>query len=152
MKNIYQLIQTTLNGLHRAENYLREDLDAICDETMHNYASETLNIIENSINQVNEWLKENPENQKKFEISYVLGTEAVRKYSQTVDMGQKWDVSSLRDCGGVAHASFDTQAELDAYKRGIEDATGYLESEQMMTDDEWNEYLEEYFNDEEQEE
>lgn len=152
MKNIYQLIQTTLNGLHRAENSPREDLDAICDETMHNYASETLNIIENSINQVNVWLKENPENQKKFEISYVLGTEAVRKYSQAVDMRQKWDVSSLRDSGGVAHASFDTQAELDAYKRGIEDATGYLESEQMMTDDEWNEYLEEYFNDEEQEE
>lgn len=138
--------------MQSAENYLREDLDAICDETMHNYASETLNIIENSINQVNEWLKENPENQKKFEISYVLGTEAVKKYSQAVDMGQKWDVSSLRDCECVAHASFDTQAELDAYKRGIEDATGYLESEQMMTDDERNEYLEEYFNDEEEEE
>lgn len=138
--------------MQSAENYLREDLDAICDETMHNYASETLNIIENSINQVNEWLKENPENQKKFEISYVLGTEAVKKYSQAVDMGQKWDVSSLRDCECVAHASFDTQAELDAYKRGIEDATGYLESEQMMTDDEWYEYLLEYFNDEDEEE
>lgn len=150
MKNIYQLIQTTLNGLKSAENYLREDLDAICDETMQNYANETLNIIENSIDKVNEWLKEHPENQKKFEISYVLGTEAVKVYSEAIDNGKKWNISSLCDCGAVSHASFETQEELDAYKQGIKDATGWLESEPIMNDKEWKEYLEEYFSDDEE--
>ena len=90
----------------------------------------------------------NNRQKKNFKVSYVLGTEAVREYSNCVDSGEKWSVSSLCDCGSVSHGEFATQAELDAYIQGIEDATGWLESERMMTDKEWKEYLGKYFSDE----
>jgi len=90
----------------------------------------------------------NNRQKKDYKISYVLGTEAVREYSKCVDSGKKWRVSSLSDLGGVATAEFATQAELVAYKQGIEDATGFLESEILMTNKEWKEYLEKYFSDE----
>lgn len=98
---------------------------------------------------IEKYLLEHPH--KQYTVKYVLGTEAVREYSNCVDNGEKWSVSSLCDCGSVSHGEFATQAELDAYKQGIEDATGYLESEPMMTDKEWQEYLDEYFKDEEDE-
>lgn len=90
----------------------------------------------------------NNRQKKNFKISYVLGTEAVREYNECVDNGKKWNISSLCDCGSVSHGEFATQAELDAYKQGIEDATGYLESEVIMTGKEWDDYLEKYFSDE----
>lgn len=86
----------------------------------------------------------------KFKVRYVLGTEAVREYEEAVGEGKKWSVSSLCDCGSVVTGEFETQEELDAYEKGIADATGYLESEKMMTDKEWNEYLEEYFKDDDE--
>lgn len=92
----------------------------------------------------------NNRQKKDYKISYVLGTEAVREYANAVDNGEKWSISSLCDCGSVSHGEFATQAELEAYKQGIEDATGYLESEKIMTDKEWEEYLEEYFGDEDE--
>ena len=78
---------------------------------------------------------------KQFSKSFVLGTEAVREYEDAVDNHTKWNVSSLCDCGSVATGSFDTQAELDAYIQGIEDAVGWLEYAEMMTDDQWAAYL-----------
>ena len=78
---------------------------------------------------------------KQFSKSFVLGTEAVREYEDAVDNHTKWSVSSLCDCGSVATGSFDTQAELDAYIQGIEDAVGWLEYAEMMTDDQWAAYL-----------
>lgn len=84
----------------------------------------------------------NKEGQKKqFSKSFVLGTEAVREYEDAVDNRTKWNVSSLCDCGSVTTGSFDTQAELDAYIQGINDAVGWLEHAEMMTDDEWEIYL-----------
>ena len=83
-----------------------------------------------------------PVGQKKtYSKTYVLGTEAVREYEDAVDNHTKWSVSSLCDCGSVATGSFDTQAELDAYIQGIEDAMGWLEYAEMMTDDQWQAYL-----------
>ena len=83
-----------------------------------------------------------PVGQKKaYSKTYVLGTEAVREYEDAVDNHTKWSVSSLCDCGSVATGSFDTQAELDAYIQGIEDAVGWLEYAEMMTDDQWAAYL-----------
>ena len=83
-----------------------------------------------------------PVGQKKtYSKTYVLGTEAVREYEDAVDNHTKWSVSSLCDCGSVATGSFDTQAELDAYIQGIEDAVGWLEYAEMMTDDQWQAYL-----------
>ena len=81
---------------------------------------------------------------KKFSKTYVLGTEAVREYENAVDNCEKWSVSSLCDCGSVVTGSFDTQAELDAYIQGIEDAVGWLECAEMMTDEQWTAYLSEY--------
>lgn len=91
---------------------------------------------------------ENPVKDKPYKISYVLGTEAVREYERCVDNYEKWNLSTLVDLGGVSVVEFETQAELDAYIKGIEDATGYLESARIMTDKEWQEYLEEEFSDE----
>ena len=83
-----------------------------------------------------------PVGQKKaYSKTYVLGTEAVREYEDAVDNHTKWSVSSLCDCGSVVTGSFDTQAELDAYIQGIEDAVGWLEYAEMMTDDQWTAYL-----------
>ena len=78
---------------------------------------------------------------KQFSKSFVLGTEAVREYEDAVDNHTKWSGASLCDCGSVATGSFDTQAELDAYIQGVEDAVGWLEGAEMMTDDQWAAYL-----------
>lgn len=224
-KTFEERIKSIASGLSTAMNYLSEDLDAICDDTMREYAESTLHSVKKATlhtsylqhnaslfldtltdisiyigsKQLNfedshkrnalvrQWAEEFIElhtdtdwqnndymsvvtefteekladymkdngcsskdsvEDKPFKISYVLGTEAVREYSDCVDNGEKWNISSLCDCGSVSHGEFATQAELDAYKQGIEDATGYLESEVMMTDKEWKEYLEEYFSDE----
>ena len=64
------------------------------------------------------------ETNNKYKVSYVLGTEAVREYQNAVDNAEKWNISSLCDCGSVCVGEFNTQAELDAYKQGIADATG----------------------------
>lgn len=92
--------------------------------------------------------------EKPYKISFVHGTQAVNEYAEAVDCGKKWNISSLCDCGSVSHGEFATQAELDAYKQGVDDASGYLEYERMMTDEEWAQYLEEnkdIFNDEDDE-
>lgn len=95
----------------------------------------------------------NKEGQKKqFSKSFVLGTEAVREYEDAVDNRTKWNVSSLCDCGSVTTGSFDTQAELDAYIQGINDAVGWLEHAEMMTDDEWEIYLAETKKEDDEEE
>ena len=65
--------------------------------------------------------------------------------------GKKWNISRFRECGSVSNVKFATQAELDAYKLGVEDATGWFESERVMTDEEWEKYLEENFSDEDDE-
>ena len=215
MNNVETKLQAIINGLQSAQHYLSEDLDAICDDTMRDYAEETLKAVEQSaghsvslkknislfldaladiamevgykgiefkdskersitlrawaqefvdkyantdweqmdyiilvgefaVEKVNEWVKDYPKpTALKFRSSYVLGTEAVREYSNCVNDGEKWNVSSLCDCGSVSHGEFATLAELEAYKQGIEDATGWLESERMMTDEEWIKYLEE---------
>lgn len=224
---INELLNTLVRGAQSANQYISEDLEAICDDTMREYAESALEelnrgldaakkltaalnkqelyldvlteisshvayqqIIFEDIKERNtilrtwtqefvdkygntDWSKvdynilvgeyavekvngyrqahQQEEKEKPYKISYVLGTEAVREYSNCVDNGEKWSVSSLCDCGAVSHGEFATQAELDAYKQGIEDATGYLESEPMMTDKEWQEYLDEYFKDEDDE-
>lgn len=89
--------------------------------------------------------------EKKFKVSYVFGTKAVREYANCVGSGKKWNISRFRECGSVSNVKFATQAELDAYKLGVEDATGWFESERVMTDEEWEKYLEENFSDEDYE-
>ena len=224
---INELLRTLVRGTQSANRYISEDLEAICDDTMREYAESALedlnqgldatkeltaalnkqelyqdvltdisshvayqqikfedvkernttlrswtqnfvdkygdtdwtkvdyNILvgEYAVEKVNDYRKfhQQEEKEKPYKISFVLGTEAVNEYAEAVDSGKKWSVSSLCDCGAVAHGSFATQEELDAYKQGIEDATGWLESERMMTDKEWKEYLDEYFNDEDDE-
>ena len=221
-----ELLRTLLSGACSAEHYISEDLEAICDDTMREYAESTWQelkagieagkeltsimnanelftdalmdismhvayqdihfedakvrkatlrswaqdfvqryagmdwqkvdytvlIGEFAVEKTNQYRQLHPQAKKEepFKISYVLGTEAVREYAEAMDSGKKWSVSSLCDCGAVAHASFATQDELDAYKQGIEDATGWLESERMMTDKEWEEYLNEYFSEKEE--
>ena len=46
-----------LGGLHAAENYLREDLNAICDDTMREYAEEALNRVNSSIKEADKLLE-----------------------------------------------------------------------------------------------
>ena len=224
-KTFVERIKSIGSGLDAAMNYLSEDLDAICDDTMREYAESALHSVKESalhasylhknvslyldtltdisVNVgwqqldfedsrkrnalVRQWAEEfvdlhadtdwqgsdyrvlideftekklkdhinghgcssdEPVEDKPYKISYVLGTEAVREYSNCVDNGETWSISSLCDCGSVSHGEFATQAELDAYKQGIEDATGWLESEVIMTDKEWKGYLEKYFSDE----
>lgn len=224
---INELLRTLVRGAQSANRYISEDLEAICDDTMREYAESALedlnqgldaakeltaalnkqelyldvltdisshvacqlikfedvkernttlrswtqnfvdkygdtdwtkvdyNILvgEYAVEKVNDYRKvhQQEEKEKPYKISFVLGTEAVREYAEAVDNGKKWSISSLCDCGAVSHGSFATQEELDAYKQGIEDATGWLESEPMMTDKEWKEYLDEYFKDEDDE-
>lgn len=224
---INELLRTLVRGAQSANRYISEDLEAICDDTMREYAESALedlnqgldaakeltaalnkqelyldvltdisshvacqlikfedvkernttlrswtqnfvdkygdtdwtkvdyNILvgEYAVEKVNDYRKvhQQEEKEKPYKISFVLGTEAVREYAEAVDNGKKWSISSLCDCGAVSHGSFATQEELDAYKQGIEDATGWLESERMMTDKEWKEYLDEYFNEEDDE-
>ena len=220
-----ELLRTLLSGACSAERYISEDLEAICDDTMREYAESALQDLKSGIEagkeltsimnnnelyldvltdlsmhvayqnirfddfkirnatlrswaqdfvqryagmdwqkvdytvlvgefaveKTNQYRQLHPQAKKEepFKVSVVLGTEAVKEYAEALDSGKKWSVSSLCDCGSVAHASFATQAELDAYKQGIEDATGWLESERMMTDEEWEAYLNEYFSENE---
>ena len=60
-------------------------------------------------------------------------------------------MKTLEEKGSVTTQSFNSQKELNAYILGVEDATGYLESSKMMTDEEWEIYCEEYFSDEDNE-
>lgn len=155
MTDIISKLKSVKCGLESAMNYISEDLEAICDDTMRDYAESAIQDAEASLSVLDsliESIQGNSDKQtnddKPYKISYILGTEAVREYNNCVDNGEKWSVSSLCDCGSVSHVSFATQAELDAYKEGIQDATGYLESERMMTDEEWQQYLDEYKSDE----
>ena len=222
MKNLEQQIRTISSGIHSASSYLREDLEAICDDTMESYAQSTLKEVEEALESLREldgqlkhtalfndalmdismhfgyhhiefedskkrslvlqgyaqefvekyadadWekmdymtlvgefavekAKEHQISGQKYEISYVFGTEAVREYEEALDSGEKWNVSSLCDCGSVCTGKFDTQAELEAYKQGVEDSTGWLESRIIMTDEEWEEYLKEYHSDDDDDE
>lgn len=224
---INELLRTLVRGAQSANRYISEDLEAICDDTMREYAESALEDLNQGLDAAKEmtailnkhelyldvltdisshvayqriefenikernttlrswtqnfvdkygdtdWTKvdynilvgeyavekvngyrqvhQQEERAKPYKISFVLGTEAVREYADAVDCGEKWNVSSLCDCGSVSHGAFATQEELEAYKQGIEDATGWLESERMMTDEEWQTYLDEYFKDEEDE-
>ena len=42
MKTLEQQLSTIISGLHSADSYISEDLEAICDETMQEYAESTL--------------------------------------------------------------------------------------------------------------
>lgn len=220
MNTLKQNLHYIKNGLQSADRYLNEDLEAICDETMQNYAEETIQEINKAIKaadllsetlakqnlfldvltdiamhvgwqkiefkdskersitlrawaqefvnryadadwentdyinlvdefaaeKVNEYLNENGDNKSssaKFEVSYVFGTEACNEYDEAVDTCKKWVVSSLCDCGTVTTQSFDSQQELNAYMLGVEDASGWLESRKMMTDEQWKTWVEE---------
>ena len=225
---INELLRTLIAGAHSADRYISEDLEAICDDTMREYAESALedlqeglkagkeltarlnnaelyldvlmditshathqnlhfenakernttlrawaqdfvdryagtdwskvdyNVLvgEYAVEKVNGYrqIHHQEEKAKPYTISFVLGTEAVNEYNEAVDNGKKWSVSSLCDCGSVASGTFATQEELDAYIQGIEDATGWLESERMMTDKEWKEYIEEYHRENDEEE
>ena len=48
MNNVETKLQAIINGLQSAQHYLSEDLDAICDDTMRDYAEETLKAVEQS--------------------------------------------------------------------------------------------------------
>ena len=223
MKNFENQLQTILGGINAAENYLCEDLDAICSNTMAKYAQKTLKSVRSAgkkmqtiidkqkqiplflsamtdiavslgwqriefedsrareqlirswaekfvathrntdwekvdyiksidgfiAKNIEKYLLEHP--RKQYTVKYVLGTEAVREYSNCVDNCEKWSDSSLCDCGSVSIGKFNTPEELAAYKQGIDDANGYLEAEEMMTDEEWEEYLNEYGNNDDDE-
>ena len=43
MKTLEQQLSTIISGLHSADSYISEDLEAICDETMLEYAQDALN-------------------------------------------------------------------------------------------------------------
>jgi hypothetical protein len=45
--------------------------------------------------------------------------------------------------GAVGHYSFETQRELEDFKQGIEEATGYLESSYLLNEEEWAEHVRE---------
>lgn len=92
MKNLQQFALTALAGLQASEKYLREDLEAICDDTMRDYAQETLGQVRSglqALDQVGAFLDGQSRSEKKFKVSYVLGTEAIREYSNCVDSGKK---------------------------------------------------------------
>ena len=223
MKELENLFCSMNSGMYAASNYISEDLDCICDDTMREYAENTLAQINKAqtdakqiaetiartefyldamtdiamslgrrniefedskkrsitirqwvqefvdkyhntergtmaynilvekftIQKVNEYLQHN--SQTKYTTTHVFGTEACRIYENCVDNGQKWDVKTLEGKGSVTTQSFNSQKELNAYILGVEDATGYLESSKMMTDEEWEIYCEEYFSDEDNE-
>lgn len=58
MKDLEKKLAKVLNGLHAAENYLREDLDAICDNTMREYAEDALDRVDASIKEAEKLLEE----------------------------------------------------------------------------------------------
>ena len=219
MKNFEEIFRSIASGIDAAGRYISEDLEAICDDTLREYAEDALQSIgkadediriliedhkhvplflsamtdialalgweriefddsrtrENLVrrwaeefvtvnkytdfeevdyfnivdafakDRIESYLKEHP--RKLYSVKYVLGTEAVREYTGCVDSFEKWDESSLCDCGSVATGTFNTSEELAAYEEGINDANGYLEAERMMTDEEWAAYLADYKKD-----
>lgn len=58
IKTVEKRIESVAGGLCTAMNYLSEDLDAICDDTMRDYAEETLHSIKKSAYHAS-WLKSN---------------------------------------------------------------------------------------------
>lgn len=218
-----ELLKDLIEGIHSANRYISEDLEAICDDTMREYAESTLADTEKAISASKElkaiinnkdlfldaladiamqagfhnihfecskkrsitlraWAKEfadkyanadweqmdyiilvgefasekivryisenpQPKEEKTYKVTYVFSTEAVREYEQAVDEGKKWDGSDYEDTDMLVTQEFDTEAELDAYIKGVNAATGYLESSQVMSDAEWEKYLKEYEGD-----
>lgn len=59
---------------------------------------------------------------KKFKLKVVLGEDACRKAEDT-----KATYAMLRELGDAKKETFDTEAERDAYIRGLEDASGWME-------------------------
>lgn len=51
-------LEKILKGLYAADNYLREDLDAICDDTMREYAEDALDRVNVSIKEAEKLLEE----------------------------------------------------------------------------------------------
>lgn len=49
MNTLKQNLNSIKNGLQSADRYLNEDLEAICDETMQDYAEETIQEIDKAI-------------------------------------------------------------------------------------------------------
>ena len=224
MKNFEELYRSVASGINAADNYISEDLEAICDDTMREYAENTLESIhkadesiktiieeqkhiplflsamtdialalgwqriefedsrareslirtwaeefvvnhkntdweENDYfnlvdafakDKIESYLKDHP--RKQYTVKYVLGTEAVHEYNDCIEIGEKWNDSSLCDCGAVSTGTFNTPEELAAYEEGINDANGWLEAEKMMSDEEWEAYLAEYKSDGDDEE
>lgn len=58
MKELEKELAKVLSGLHAADNYLREDLDAICDDTMREYAEDALDRVNASIKEAEKLLEE----------------------------------------------------------------------------------------------
>ena len=58
MKDLEKKLAKVLNGLHAADNYLREDLDAICDDMMREYAEDALDRVDASIKEAEKLLEE----------------------------------------------------------------------------------------------
>lgn len=212
-----ELLCTLIDGACSAERYISEDLEAICDDTMREYAKGTLENLqkgieagkelaaimknngllldvltditmhvayqqiqfedsntrndtlriwaqefvqkyagtdwqkmdytilvgEYAVEMVNQYRQLHPQQEKPFKASFVFGTEAVRKYEDAYECGGEWDEEELSDLGAVGHYSFETQRELEAFKQGIESATGYLESSYLLNEEEWTEHVRE---------
>ena len=49
MNKAKEMLRTLIGGASAAHNYISEDLDAICDDTMRDYALETLNRLDRSL-------------------------------------------------------------------------------------------------------
>ena len=58
MKELEKKLAKVLSGLHAADNYLREDLDAICDDTMREHAEDALDRVDASIKEAEKLLEE----------------------------------------------------------------------------------------------
>ena len=52
MKTLENQLQSILGGIIAADNYLCEDLDAICDDIMREYAENTLNSVRSAGNKM----------------------------------------------------------------------------------------------------
>lgn len=58
MKELEKKLAKILNGLHAVDNYLREDLDAICDDSMREYAEDVLGRVGSSIKEADKLLED----------------------------------------------------------------------------------------------
>lgn len=58
MKELEKKLAKILNGLHAVDNYLREDLDAICDDSMREYAEDALGRVGSSIKEADKLLED----------------------------------------------------------------------------------------------